>query len=174
MQKVIKRTVLAERQAARRLKRRREKNSRNDAKTNREQNNLGRAIEVSQLKQARLNRREDYELGPLAPRRDVGDWTDKWGTIDPHRSRGQELSDREKKKIWEPWGGKFPNIVVGDRVVLLEGRDKGKIGTIEVIDKDRAEVKVKGLNLVRTPPQTSIETLYLPQYSRSMSASPNG
>ncbi|TVY30574.1 54S ribosomal protein, mitochondrial [Lachnellula hyalina] len=148
MQKVIKRTVLAERQAARRLKRRTEKNTRDNNRSAREQRNYVRGDETNHLKQARLNRREDYELGPLAPRRDVGDWTDKWGTISSMRARGQDLHPRDREKIWEPWGGKFLNIVVGDRVVIIEGRDKGKIGVIKDVSRERGEVTVGGLNLI--------------------------
>ncbi|TVY55913.1 54S ribosomal protein L40, mitochondrial [Lachnellula cervina] len=148
MQKVIKRTVLAERQAARRLKSRKEKNARDEARNARDQRNYVRKDEMDHLKQARWDRREDYELGPLAPRRDVGDWTDKWGTLNSMRAKGQELQPREKEKIWEPWGGKFLNIVVGDRVVILDGRDKGKIGVIKDLNKDTAEVTVGGLNLI--------------------------
>lgn len=109
---------------------------------------------MGQLKTARFNRRDDYELGPLAPKRDVGDWAEKWGTINSQRSRGQELSDWQLEKILEPWGGKGKKLLIraGDRVVLLEGRDKGKIGVIKEIDEKRAEATVKGLNQVCSSP----------------------
>jgi len=103
----------------------------------------------------------------------VGDWTDKWGTISSMRARGQDLHPRDREKIWEPWGGKFLNIVVGDRVVIIEGRDKGKIGVIKDVSRERGEVTVGGLNLVRALPQTHQLIQYLRRYSRSMSPSPN-
>jgi ribosomal protein L24 len=43
------------------------------------------------------------------------------------------------------------NIVKGDRVVLLEGRDKGKIGKITNVDTKRVECTVEGLNMVCKP-----------------------
>lgn len=112
------------------------------------------------LKQARLNRREDYELGPLAPKRDVGDAVETWGTINQQRARGQELEPRKLKEALRFWGGKHLNLTVKDRVVLLEGHDKGKIGVVKSIDKVRAEVTVEGLNKVRSCPKLLLEVKY--------------
>ncbi|KAE8453045.1 hypothetical protein EG329_012232 [Mollisiaceae sp. DMI_Dod_QoI] len=148
MQKVIRRTVLAEKQAARRLGKRRDKLSREWAKTNREQDRHLRREATGQLKQARLNRREDWELGTLAPRRDVGDSKDTYATVHTQRMRGTILQGKDKHEALKIVGGRYSNIVKGDRVVLLEGRDKGKIGKITNTDKLRAECTVEGLNLI--------------------------
>lgn len=148
MQKVIRRTAMAERQAARRLAKRKDKAQREWAKSNREQVNFARKDEVAQIKKAKLVRREDYELGPLAPRRDVGDAKETYGTILGQRIRGQPLDYRKIEKVLEPFGGKYLNIVAGDRVVLIEGRDKGKIGKVSKIDAKNGELTVEGLNMV--------------------------
>jgi large subunit ribosomal protein L24 len=148
MQKVIRRTVLAEKQAARRLERRKDKDNRTWRKTNREQNLYSRKESTTALKAARFNRREDWELGPLAPRRDVGDMKDRYGTVSTQALRGPILENDARKKARELIGGKYMNIVKGDRVVLLEGRDKGKIGKITQVDTDRCEFTVEGLNMV--------------------------
>jgi large subunit ribosomal protein L24 len=175
MQKVLKRTVLAERQAARRLARRKDKNLRDWRKSNREQVNYVRRDEIGQLKQARLNRREDYELGPLAPRRDVGNWSETYGTINSQRARGQDLPKEKLEEKLKFWGGKkFLNLRQGDRVVLLEGRDKGKIGTVKDVNTRSAEVAVEGLNMVRSPPESLLQATYLYTSFRLMSTSPNG
>ncbi len=87
-------------------------------------------------------------MGLLAPRRDVGDLKDTYGTINSQRLRGRELSDEEREVALESVGGRYLNLVKGDRVVLLEGRDKGKIGTISSTDAKRAELTVEGLNMV--------------------------
>lgn len=52
-------------------------------------------------------------------------------------------------------GGVYMNVVVGDRVVLLEGRDKGKIGKVRSTDKMRAECTVEGMNVVCSNPLPS-------------------
>ncbi|KAF4625827.1 hypothetical protein G7Y89_g12337 [Cudoniella acicularis] len=148
MQKVIRRTVLAERQYARKVAKRKDKNERAWGKSNREQVNYSRKDETEVLKAARIYRREDYELGPLAPKRDVGEWAEKYGTINSQRARGNLIHTRNLDEELKSVGGKFLNIVKGDRVVLLEGRDKGKIGIIRNIDRQRAECTVEGLNRV--------------------------
>ncbi|RDL38054.1 Uncharacterized protein BP5553_05487 [Venustampulla echinocandica] len=148
MQKVFRRTVLAERQAARRGARRREKNNRDFRKAQRDQTFFQNRERGAILKQAAINRKEDWELGALAPKRDVGEWKEKYGTVNPHTLRGPMLFGEERYKKLEIFGGKYLNITAGDRVVLLEGRDKGKIGTIKEIDARRAECTIEGLNLV--------------------------
>lgn len=147
MQRVIRRSELAKAQAARRLARRKERDIRVSAKSRREQENYVKKEIATDIKAARLARREDWELGPLAPKRDVGLKKETHGTISTMRLRGKELSMDERLKL-NPDGGRYANIVVGDRVVLLQGRDKGKIGQITALDAKRQEVTIKGLNMV--------------------------
>ncbi|KAL2073137.1 hypothetical protein VTL71DRAFT_10461 [Oculimacula yallundae] len=148
MQKVFRHTVLAEKQAARRSARRLDTDLRLKWKNEREQNNYHRKDEIQQIKDARFNRREDYDLGPLAPRRDVGDRKETYGSISLNRMQGRPLHGKEKDDILKFWGGKHLTIVKKDRVVILEGRDKGKIGIVKSIDTKRAECTITGLNLV--------------------------
>jgi large subunit ribosomal protein L24 len=148
MQKVIRRTLLAEKQAARRLAKRQDTSKREQAKSNREQSRYLRKDEVRDIQTARQVRREDWELGPLAPRRDVGSLKEAYGTINSQRTRGTLLNEKEKERLLEPVGGKYLVFSKEDRVVLLEGRDKGKIGKIIAIDTARGECTVEGLNLV--------------------------
>jgi large subunit ribosomal protein L24 len=148
MQKVLRRTVLAEKQAARRLSKKRDKKRFEAAKGNREQNAFVRRDVAKEIKQRRFERREDWELGPLAPRRDVGDKKDTFGTVSTQRMRGPTLTTPERRDALKDVGGRYLTLVKGDRVVLLEGRDKGKIGKITSTDRIRAECTVEGLNMV--------------------------
>jgi len=150
MQKVIRRTILAEKQAVRRKEKRAAKLAFDWARTERDQKVYSRRLDIEQIKAARLARREDWELGPLAPRRDVGDARDTYGTVNAQRTRGQLLNEKERKEVLKHIGGRYLNIVAGDRVVLLEGRDKGKIGKITATDAKRGECTVEGLNMVIT------------------------
>lgn len=100
------------------------------------------------VKAARQARREDWELGPLAPKRDVGDVAEKYGAASPYLLRPPPLSEKEQKKALEPYGGKLLHFRKGDRVVMIQGRDKGKISTIREIDRERASVTVDKLNVV--------------------------
>ncbi len=140
---------MAERQAARRLAGRKEKTTRMEGRERRRQDQFSRNQELADVKAARITRREDWELGPLAPKRDVGSQKDTYGTIHTNRMRGQELTPKERKEI-NPEGWKHSNIVVNDRVVLMEGHDKGKIGKVIELDSKRQEVTVEGLNMVST------------------------
>ncbi|EHK97991.1 putative 54S ribosomal protein L40, mitochondrial [Glarea lozoyensis 74030] len=112
----------------------------------------------ARLKEEKLNRREDYELGPIRPKRDVGDLKSKYGTLDNQALQGLPLPQKELFKRLEPFGGKYLNIWKGDRVVILEGPDKGKIGIISAIDGKKAKVTVKDLNRVDIQiPQVFVE-----------------
>jgi large subunit ribosomal protein L24 len=152
MQKVIRRTIFAEKQAARRLARRKAKDERVWASENRKDIGRLRGDEVKQLEAARTARREDFFLGPLAPRRDVGDGKETYGTVTQSQLRLSEIPKSKRDEALKSVGGKFLNIVKGDRVVLLEGRDKGKIGKITDVDRSRASCKVEGLNMVSFKP----------------------
>ena len=140
MQKVIRRTALAERQAARRAKVRKSKFDSEKRILDLQDSILRRRSVLQTLKDARIARREDWQLGPLAPRRDVGEQRDTYGASDTRLLRGPELPKSEQMKFWP--------IVAGDRVVIMDGRDKGKIGTVRSTDKVRSELTVEGLNKV--------------------------
>lgn len=183
MQAVIRRTVLAERQAARRLVKRRTKNHHEEMKTRREHERFAQKHLTGDIKNARAARREDYDLGPLAPRRDVGLKKDTYGTIHSNQLHGQKLTMEERLEV-NPSGGRYANIVPGDRVVVLEGADKGRIGKVQSFDKDKQQITVEGLNMVclQVSPQNQdtvsagqpLKTTTNPCHYRSTSQSPNG
>ncbi|KFZ16642.1 hypothetical protein V502_04994 [Pseudogymnoascus sp. VKM F-4520 (FW-2644)] len=147
MQAVIRRTVLAERQAARRLVKRRTKNQHDEMKTRREHERFAQQHLTGSIKNARTARREDYDLGPLAPRRDVGLKKETYGTIHSNQLHGQKLTMEERMEV-NPSGGRYANIVAGDRVVLLEGSDKGRIGKVQSFDAEKQQITVEGMNMV--------------------------
>lgn len=111
-------------------------------------------VKRESIKRAKQNQREDWLLGPLAPRRDVGDFKETYGTIDRltfdnPKPRREELSRRLARFAGKTKKGeKYCNISKGDRVVLLAGWDKGKIGKVKDVNEDKAEVIVEGLNRV--------------------------
>jgi large subunit ribosomal protein L24 len=149
MQKVFRRTILAQKQHARRAVKRKAKNDRDWMKSQNEQNVAFDRENSARLKNERRNRREDWELGPLKPKRDVGDDKEVFGTMDYQALEGVDIYKPDVLKRLEPFGGKHLNIRKGDRVVILEGHDKGKIGILSNIDERKAKVTVEGLNRVR-------------------------
>ncbi|KAI9767520.1 MAG: hypothetical protein M1839_004480 [Geoglossum umbratile] len=139
MQKVLRRTILAKAQYVRKTERRSERLARESRRARlREEWGVDR-LARKDIKQARLARREDWELGPLAPTRNVGDAKETYGAMEMERVRPVELSEEKRVKFW--------NIVENDRVVVLEGRDKGKIGVVKSLEKKSNMVVVAGLNM---------------------------
>ena len=144
MQAVIRRTALAERQAARRAADKAGKRRSDERKIrNNEQVQLNSAIR-NDLRAARTARREDWLLGPLAPRRDVGEKKDSYGAIGTRRLQSVDKADGD----WKDWC-----IVAGDRVVIVEDghRDRGKIAAVREIREKAEECVIIGLNLVWRP-----------------------
>lgn len=78
----------------------------------------------------------------------MGEDKDKYGTLGTGALKGPILEEAAREKERASIGGKWMNIVKGDRVVLLEGRDKGKIGKIIDVNTESCEFTVEGLNRV--------------------------
>ncbi|CAN8103766.1 unnamed protein product [Discula destructiva] len=150
MQKLLKRTVQAEKQVARR------KAKRNDIKARAEaqrefRKRMTSVTDANQaLLAARRRRREDWELGPLAPRRDtpIKDVNGAyWGSMSLNRST-TELGERQRELACK-WAGGFKYLCLkaGDRVAIMQGPDKGKIGTVRSILEDESMVVMDGDHL---------------------------
>lgn len=139
MQKVLRRSVLVKRQAAR-------KAAQVDKKEEliRKINLHQQAKHLSKLvrkdvRAERRARREDWFQGPLAPRRDVGEAAKTYGTVAVAQMRHLD------KLHWRKSG-----IVEGDRVVVVKKGhpDQGKIGTVTELMEKAEAVVIKGLNKV--------------------------
>ncbi|RMZ76548.1 hypothetical protein DV737_g4736, partial [Chaetothyriales sp. CBS 132003] len=118
------------------------------------------------VKDERKARREDWMLGPLAPDRDTGKTKGQFGAVDPIYVQRAELpkylvggpavaeeSNGEwkrlsKEELWEGEGNQG-NIVVGDRVCVVNGPDnvKGQIGTVTEVSLEKGEVTVAEVNM---------------------------
>jgi large subunit ribosomal protein L24 len=120
------------------------------------------------IRAEKKSRREDWMLGPLAPKRDIGAKTDFYGVVDTLLLQGAPFPDRmykgPKSEGWSPVGmegrieeqvewegtGNEGNVVEGDRVVVVRGKPGlvGQIGKVKEVSRDSKEVKIEGLNLV--------------------------
>lgn len=92
------------------------------------------------IRQEKMNRKHDWETGPLAPRRDVGELAKKYATLSVYNWQLPERDPRERPG--------WMHISEGDRVVMLRGRDRGKIGRVRDVDSEKVSVTVEGLNMV--------------------------
>jgi large subunit ribosomal protein L24 len=140
MQRVIQRAERAARVAARK-KAKQAEHIRRGAEWSDEQTAKVNRQKVSQwIRDAKVNRRVDWETGPLAPRRDVGEDAGKYGSV--------HMFEFHPPKVREKLRPKWTHISEGDRVVVTAGRHKGKIAAVTSLDVERAGVTVKGVNVV--------------------------
>ena len=158
MDKIIRRVRMAERNVARRAKRR--EYALNGGKRRQSIEEIGflRKQAGAELGAAIKARHEDLELGPLAPKRDIPKpdrFNNYWGSISPDRATlSPKLSDAQKEArgAWAG-GSKLLCLAVGDRVVITEGAYKGQISTISSITKANMSVELDGnVGIVRSPP----------------------
>jgi large subunit ribosomal protein L24 len=144
MQKVLRRSLLARNQALRKTRR----NDKIELKKEVKEFHRDRVMRDKALrgyvKAERTARREDWFLGPLAPQRDVGDQKGIYGTMSPMAMRQPQVPERHREK--------YINFAVGDRVVVVRGRSKGKITEIKNVDAEAMTVGVEGINTVSAKP----------------------
>ncbi|KAI1136605.1 hypothetical protein F5Y05DRAFT_98938 [Hypoxylon sp. FL0543] len=161
MQKILRRVATAERVATKRAKMKDMKWFKKDKKETSEHHRQQLHLAKAEFSDAKQAIKDDWELGPLAPRRDVGSWAGAKGSIHEARyaTHGRvTLAMRNRRCQWA--GGAYNlNLAIGDRVVLIDGPDKGRIGKIAKIDHDKAEVMVDGLNKsnIRLDPEVRSE-----------------
>lgn len=91
------------------------------------------------IKDERKHRREDWLCGPLAPMRDVGEKAGIFGTAGQEIAQPPEVPERLRPKEEE-----IP-FVSGDRVVVIRGLGRGKIGEVLEVKHDTGTVSVKGV-----------------------------
>ena len=104
----------------------------------------------NRIRAQRTARREDWTLGPLAPRRDAGEGKETYGTVGLRELQGAE-GQKGKRKGEAKKDGEL--IWVGDRVVVVgekgpEGRERGRIGTVTEVKREQGECVVEEMNLV--------------------------
>lgn len=137
MQKIIQRRMAAEGQALRRKIRRKAMTESDHNFQNNMRRKAQRQAQSQYIKEERSNRREDWETGPrLAPKRDL---EERYGTMEQTLLIPIQKQESQRKRPW---------VAEGDRVVLLEGKDKGKIGRVTSVDPETETLKVKDMNQV--------------------------
>ncbi|KAI1754730.1 hypothetical protein F4782DRAFT_491298 [Xylaria castorea] len=148
MQKIARRVATAERVATKREKRNTTKYLRHEAKATFKQIAEQRRLAVKEIDSAKQAIRDDWTMGALSPRRDVGKFQDALGSITQQRyARGSKISLAKRNARCQWAGGAYYlNLAVGDRIVLLDGSDKGRIGKITDVNLLTAEVTVKAMN----------------------------
>ena len=157
MDKILRRTRMVERQVERRAKKLRKLEWTSRVKWDRIRQRKELRKEVGeQLRQAVIARHQDWEMGPLAPRRDTSRhiYNDiYWGTISTGRVKPDiemTQAEREARCAWAG-GAQHLCLAVGDRVVVTEGSWQNQIGEVEEIKLDSATLTLKPHFMVSPP-----------------------
>lgn len=95
-------------------------------------------------KDAKLARLEDIQLGPLAPKRDVGEKKDSFGTVSNNLLHPPPMDPAHRAKE-EAAVGKN-RFCVHDRVVVTRGKEAGKIGTVTEVDNESMQLSIRGFS----------------------------
>ncbi|ORY12256.1 hypothetical protein BCR34DRAFT_564113 [Clohesyomyces aquaticus] len=107
----------------------------------REHRGFENANVLSAVKEARQKWKEDWKLGPLRPNRAIGGLKDTYGALPRERLT----------KIQVPKHLRLPKEMIpfrqGDRVVVMRGPDKGKIGTVKEFNRDCNDVLLENMNM---------------------------
>ncbi|KAG9190703.1 hypothetical protein G6011_08791 [Alternaria panax] len=112
-------------------------------------------------KRALANAKEDWKLGPLRPNRAIGPDAEKYGALKgaqiqkpeiPVRTQKNRNAVRERKGLELEYplvvdDKKYFPIVKDDRVVILKGKDAGKIGVVQELVPRTHDVVIKDMNM---------------------------
>lgn len=155
MQKLLKRSVQAEKQVARRNAKRKKYADRAELRDQFRRRMQAFSVVNKMRVDARQKQRQDWIMGPLAPQRDTP-VVNEFGTYFGAVPEMLEMGTMGKKQInlackWA--GGKdFLCLKVGDRVAIMEGPDKGQIAPINSIEEDKGHVVLGGELMQVRPP----------------------
>ena len=97
-------------------------------------------LQAERTREIRRNQKQDWEAGSLAPRRDVGENAATYGAISIYN---MNLPDKDPAN--RP---KWFHIVEGDRALVTHGRDKGKIGVVNNVNKEKVAAQLKDIGEV--------------------------
>lgn len=148
MQKLVKRAAQAQRQAMRQGRRQAEQINIDQKNRNRHVARAAVAEVRQNLLDARRARKEDWEMGPLAPKRDLG--FNNYGALQENMRtdwsnqgmNGPRPELVEKRCAWAG-GSRQLNLAPRDRVVIMDGPDKGKIDYIKAVQPETGSVTLE-------------------------------
>ena len=140
MQRILHRRLLARNKALKSSRRNVDKQATEAKRNTRQETFLKDRFQRSVVKAERANRREDWMLGPLAPNRAAGKDGGSYGLLNFQFITPPVVPPAEREEYF--------NFAVNDRVVVVKGREKGKIARIRGIDETRQSVELIGVNEV--------------------------
>ncbi|EXJ71578.1 uncharacterized protein A1O5_05386 [Cladophialophora psammophila CBS 110553] len=139
MQRILRINLQARNQALKASRRKNYEKLRDDWKDYETRLIQTEKVKNAHIKAERRARREDWVLGPLAPKRDIGTKQDFYGTVSNLLYQGPVFPPKVR----------HGNIVEGDRVCIVKGKESliGQIGQVKDVSSDSKELRIEGLNM---------------------------
>lgn len=154
MQKVLRRNLLARNQALKRQRRETEEKLNQTKRKIRQEHVSSTRLKTLSINAERRNRREDWVLGPLAPNRVAGKDGGGYGMLAFQVIQVPTVLKTKREKYF--------NFAKDDRVVVVKGTSRGKIGKVTKVDEEKQTVELDGINMV------SFSPLAYPRWSCAM------
>lgn len=142
MQRILNRKLLARNQALKGSRRQAEKQVSKDNRKARQEAMMTARLERSSVKSERINRREDWMLGPLAPNRAAGKDGGGYGMLSFSSTTLPFVAPSHREEYF--------NFAAEDRVVVVKGRERGKIGKVKETNEERQSLMLTNVNMVST------------------------
>jgi large subunit ribosomal protein L24 len=140
MQKALRNHLFARNQAVKAAHRDSKRAVREERREARQQKIAYERFNLRDIKAERTNRREDWMLGPLAPNRSAGKDGNGYGMLAMQALRRPKVVTAERERYF--------NFAVKDRVVVIKGRERGKIGEVNDVDEERQTLQLQDINVV--------------------------
>ncbi|KAI5279058.1 hypothetical protein KEM54_004357, partial [Ascosphaera aggregata] len=138
MDKVVRRTAQAVKQAQRKARLQSQHDTRLARKSYFQTQRDRARVFIDAQRQQRADFREDWLKGPLAPLRDSGDRRGLYGAASTTLTSLPVIPCVDRKK--------FINIAVGDYVVILKGKERGRIDKVMKVDLKSEFVTLRNSN----------------------------
>lgn len=140
MDKIVRRTTLAVNQAKRKARLVEEREARRETKAYIRARTAYNRIFIDRAKNERIARRQDWFMGPVAPRRDFGQAQGAYGALDAQCLQLPTVPKKSRKRYVE--------LAEKDRAVVIRGPERGKIGTVKEVNEETQCVKLGNVNMV--------------------------
>jgi len=148
MQRALSRAVAARKRAANKIETLRKARAEHHKDEIEESQRVYQRRSKKVFKDAKLHIKEDWELGPLAPRRGGGVEIKKYGFADYALTEHPRALPFTKSFLKGEQENNFlrNRFVKGDRVVIIKGLGEGQTGKIVDLNFDKQTVEIQGLN----------------------------
>jgi large subunit ribosomal protein L24 len=154
LQRVVRRAVRVERHAKRKVQKLQESREAQELREMKDEMRQQRRALGYVERSARIQHREDWFLGPLAPRRDVGQLKTDYGAFPKMAIRTIEYCKPVLEEFIETArkGQDRNYFFKRDRVVIIRGPGKGMIGVVDNVNWEQQTANLRNTVMVSTCP----------------------